>query len=1289
MSEAIPRATVVTSIQDGFARSRMRCPIWIRAQDLDRWAATSQAKTTLPELLRRLVFATVPREHLQKVDFPAGAEVQRPGYDGTTASTQCTAFVPEGICFWELGCVVGNPKGKAQGDYDKRIDEHRARLSAGETDDIKETSFIAVTPLDWQKADEWARERTKDGHFKTVHAYDSNQLEHWLQDAPAVGLWLAQQIHGKRDGVTDVGEHWKNVQGTLRYSLQPKVLLVNRDGIAAAFSDWLNTPSGELAVKAPSAAELVAVFCAWVQTLPSDAQDAIASRAIIVDSRETWRALATSQQPLILISSAHLEPDPDLFSEAVRQGHHVLRFADFRTSRGAGSVELAMMRRFDLQQALAQSSVPELEARQLAEAAGGNFTILRRRLARSPNQSPAWAQDNGLAALLLAAAWEDERPADQNSVSVLGGKPYPEIQSLLKKVRLTSDAPVRLVNRTWEFLSPVDAWEALHPLLNTAQMDNFQRLAVEVLSEDNPALELLPAERFMASVKGKVWKFSGALRRGIAEILALAATREADSAIGMELRCAERADFIVAKVLPENASWKRWASLGDLLPLLVEASPKIFLQAVERDLKSSDPQLVELLRQEVSGGITGAAYHSGLLWALETAAWSTEHFQRVARSLTRLAELDPGGQWANRPLASGGHLFFSKRPQTVASVGERVETLRYLCQKEPAGAWKLLVTLLPQSHGFFMDNSKPSYRSWAAGWTGRVSRKSHDSFLSELTNLLIEAAGNDGERWTELLGHITHLPAPDLDKVIAKLEVAGGQISQGEPRTKVWKKLRELVLDHAHFSDAWWALSPAVLDKFSKIRDQLAPDDLVVTSACLFDDSGVRFGDKSLSYEQREQQRQNEQRAAVKSIWGKGGLQDIVELTRKVKQPWTVGVALAKEFGAEARALIVPSLLVVEDSPIQQFARAFAGQLICSNAAEWAEEQPDQNWNSKQIAAWALHMPFAPRTWDWLQAKGTAAEQLYWKETGAWGQGDLDVNATERAIKNLQAVGRNWSALGHLMMALHVSRPIPPSLVCDALEQINVNGGERTPHTMDAHHVQEAFKFLQERNDADEAHVARLEFAFLPFLDGHTRLPLTLQRELARNPDFFVECLKILFRAKHEQEESKPSGTVDPGEKARAERIWQLFNDWQTIPGTLKDGTISLEALRDWVRVARDKARACDRLEVADVTIGELFACSPEDTDQAKPVIAIREVIEECESEKLETGFHIGLCNLRGCYSKDLYEGGKQERELAERFERCATISSKWPRTAEVLRGVAKSYLSDAAREDERARARD
>lgn len=176
-------------------------------------------------------------------------------------------------------------------------------------------------------------------------------------------MWLAQEIHGPLEGVMDLVAHWKNVQAMLRQPLPAKVLLTNREAIGTAFSEWLGKANGELAVKAASPAEVVAVFCAWVLSIEPDEQDRIASRAIIVEQRDAWRALTTSRQPLILVASPRLEVDAELVVEAVRQGHHVLRFAEFRTPRNMPHVELPMMRRFDLQETLArEAGLPESEA---------------------------------------------------------------------------------------------------------------------------------------------------------------------------------------------------------------------------------------------------------------------------------------------------------------------------------------------------------------------------------------------------------------------------------------------------------------------------------------------------------------------------------------------------------------------------------------------------------------------------------------------------------------------------------------------------------------------------------------------------------------------------------------------------------------------------------------------------------------------------------------------------------------------------------------------------------------
>ncbi len=62
----------------------MRCPTWVTAREIDHWAETTTAKDVLPELIHRLVLATVDRENLKDISFPAHEEAHRHGYDGRT-----------------------------------------------------------------------------------------------------------------------------------------------------------------------------------------------------------------------------------------------------------------------------------------------------------------------------------------------------------------------------------------------------------------------------------------------------------------------------------------------------------------------------------------------------------------------------------------------------------------------------------------------------------------------------------------------------------------------------------------------------------------------------------------------------------------------------------------------------------------------------------------------------------------------------------------------------------------------------------------------------------------------------------------------------------------------------------------------------------------------------------------------------------------------------------------------------------------------------------------------------
>src|SRR5438034_7655650 len=94
---------------------------WITASDIKKWADKKQkhCAETLPELIRRLIFATA--SHIEEIDFPAGDSTATGGWDGYLKVPEDAKlpFFPGGESGWEIGADKSSGA-KAESDYDKR-----------------------------------------------------------------------------------------------------------------------------------------------------------------------------------------------------------------------------------------------------------------------------------------------------------------------------------------------------------------------------------------------------------------------------------------------------------------------------------------------------------------------------------------------------------------------------------------------------------------------------------------------------------------------------------------------------------------------------------------------------------------------------------------------------------------------------------------------------------------------------------------------------------------------------------------------------------------------------------------------------------------------------------------------------------------------------------------------------------------------------------------------------------------------------------------------------------------
>ena len=171
---------------------------WVKAIDLQYWAPKNEARFTLPALIRRLIWATTKGQ--RAFSFPAGEGVQRPSWDGRLKVDQGNVWVPDQSSVWEIS--TGEPPATKAGE------NYKKRTAATPASEAAQLTFVFVTPRKWVDRQAWADARKAEGVWKDVRVLDSDDLEHWLEIAPAVDIWLARLVGKIPVGVCDLSHHW-------------------------------------------------------------------------------------------------------------------------------------------------------------------------------------------------------------------------------------------------------------------------------------------------------------------------------------------------------------------------------------------------------------------------------------------------------------------------------------------------------------------------------------------------------------------------------------------------------------------------------------------------------------------------------------------------------------------------------------------------------------------------------------------------------------------------------------------------------------------------------------------------------------------------------------------------------------------------------------------------------------------------------------------------------------------------------------------------------------------------
>ena len=1212
------------------------------------------ARAILPELIRRLISATVAVEHL---DFPSGESVQQPGWDGLVMSSQGNHFVPLGTSGWECSCET-KTSAKADSDYKKRTGEPSG-LDAS-------ASFVFVTPRRWSATRAWAASKRALGNWADVRALNADDLEQWLELAPSVAAWFARIIGKLPSEAVALDDWWRDWSQSTRPQINPNLLTAGRAEAVEKLRNWLNGPAGVLTLEADTHPEAVAFLAAVVAQLPEREAVLWWSRGLCLFECVTARELQPGTGPLLLALPGLPDPTP----QALRQ-HHVLLALSRGTAAGQVDIQLAFSRRAEFESALQAMGVAADEAPRLAHEVGCSISALRRRLAHTHTSIPAWARPEAARQMLpalLAGAWDEAYEGDRETLAELAGEPYEAFSGRLRAFMNSPDQPVRVSGSARRLTSDRDAFFLLARFLTGADLERFQTVALKVLAAPDPKRELEPQKRWMASVFGKEREHSQRLRQGLASSLALFSVFGEAAAISGPPQPGDRAAFIVSKLL-NDAGAERWLDVADVLPNLAEAAPDAFLSSVEASLDGDSHPVVALF-EETPNPFSASAGHTYLLWALEGLAWEPLLLGRVALVLTRLDRLDPGGKLANRPAASLRDVFLFWKPQTTATLAQRLTALDMLLAREPEAAWKLLLALAPRNHDFCSLSYKPRWRNCVA--EHEVTMADWAAAIEWLATRLIDAAGRDGQRWAQAVEICPDFSPQQRQLIWKRMAESSAVLTSGG--IELWSALRRIISQQRRFRDADWAIPASEVDVLVPTYTALAPTDSVVGASWLFDHNAAILNppDDWKNHAAFEAAVDEERGDAIRTIIGENGIPGVVALMRSAPQPWMVGLACGKVLGEGLILAAIRLLLASPEPSLRSAGRALGASVYCERGWAWLDSlvsiATNEHWPEEKLVDLFLSLPFGTAAWERASALGQGVEARYWTETNALGW----LNSAERghAIRKLLDANRPLVAM---TMASLADEPIDANLVIRILQDIPaaLTSGVDSAGQIDAVYLERLFEQL-DRAGMDTEVVARLEIPYLNLLP-HWKRPAALHEALGRDPKFFAELIQLAFRESDGSEADQPEPTKDM--VVRAHAAYTLLRSWRGLPGQGRDGELDGQQVKNWVRQARELCGQSGRGRNGDEQIGAVLARASPDLDGNWPAMPIREIIEDARSQDIERGIEVGVANRRGAHARSIEDGGGQERTIAARYRGWAeALALSWPRTAAVLGRIADHY---------------
>ncbi|HYE37968.1 HigA family addiction module antitoxin, partial [Methylocaldum sp.] len=1036
----------------------------IKAADIEAWVDRNiSARTRLSVLLRMLVNST--GSGITKIDFPGNDDAERPGWDGYVDSKQPTPWIPEGLSGWEFG-TNQDIKKKADDDFTKSV----KAITKAERD---QTIFVFVTPRHWPGKADWIKKNKAKGQWKDVRAYDSSDLEQWLEQSLAAQAWFANETRRPSNSVRSLDKCWADWANVASPPLAGSLFTPAVDGaLRTMLSRLSKQPDESTVIAADSTEEALAFLAQLFGPAGGDELERYRDRVLVFDEPGVLPKLAQGTKGFIAVATSR-EVEREL-GPLARTMHTIVVYPR-NAANAISHVVLEPLNYEAFRSALEEMGYGRDDITKYDNESGRSPTVLRRRLANVPAiRTPEWVANHEIAARLIPflfiGAWSSANTADQTALMLLANEDsYEKLEKECQRLVGLNDAPLWSVGTYRGVISKIDLLFAIAGSITTQDLQRYFDMAKIVLGEDDPKLDLPEDKRWAAQIYGKSREFSAVLREGISETLVLLAVHGNylfRSRLGFD--CEVAVTRLVRELLTPLKTRILEANERNLAAY-AEAAPDEFLSILEEDLRTDHPECYGLMRPANPGLFGGGCPRTGLLWAFEGLAWSPDTLPRTALILAQLAEIEINDNWVNKPIHSLESIFRAWMPQTAADHNTRLRVMDLLADKFPKVAWKICIEQMNTDSKIGDYSHKPKWRNDGHGFGEPF--KTWDpivAFVREMIDMALNWKGDyTREMLCDLIEHLHGLSEEHQARVWNLVKTWADAGASDADKACVREKIRLTVMSR-------WGVKRSKETDSTKLSAAakasyyaLEPSDLLYKHEWLFrenwvEESADELYDDDMDFSKREERITKLRTEALREVFEARGLPGIFELAEMGNAASSIGWLMAEMLLPEKD---IPGFLLAALPPASENQCWTKKNLIIGSLSAVRDEKKrvsllkkaKKELSEADFVRLLLLAPFRRSTWQIVDELDEQHGQTYWNDVYPNWIHDADDENNE-AVERLLAAQRPRAAFACVHVRLEA---IGPELLFRLMSEMVKEGKDQPGHyQLNRYYIEEAFALM-------------------------------------------------------------------------------------------------------------------------------------------------------------------------------------------------------------------------------------